>query len=171
MRFFIFLTWLSLLNHLSGFKLNYKNISSQKLATCFNNRFHVFVIVKVFVPEIIFETAEKMEEIRSVVGNPKLPSQKSSIKVRNSATARDLALLQSCKFQLPYFARGGRFNLEHFKDTEQTVKVSYIATTEHSYSQVMPGYDTSFHCDACATSQCIKQNGPYFFKSVSQFMK
>ncbi|GBL88813.1 hypothetical protein AVEN_158933-1 [Araneus ventricosus] len=49
-------------------------------------------------------------------------------------------------------ARGGRFdNLEHFKNTEQTVQVTYTAATEHTCSQGMPGYDASTRCGARAT--------------------
>ncbi|GBL86040.1 hypothetical protein AVEN_89094-1 [Araneus ventricosus] len=61
----------------------------------------------------------------------------------------------SCRpktYHLPYLARGGRFhNLEHFKDTEQTVQVTYTAATEHSCSQGMPGHDASTRCGARAT--------------------
>ncbi|GBO31088.1 hypothetical protein AVEN_227310-1 [Araneus ventricosus] len=49
-------------------------------------------------------------------------------------------------------ARGERFdNLEHFKDTEQTVQFTYTAATEHSCSQGMPGHDASTRCGARAT--------------------
>ncbi|GBN98539.1 hypothetical protein AVEN_76043-1 [Araneus ventricosus] len=61
----------------------------------------------------------------------------------------------SCRekmYDRPYLAWGGRFdNLEHFKDTEQTVQVTYTAAIEHSCSQGMPGHDASNRCCACAT--------------------
>ncbi|GBN74563.1 hypothetical protein AVEN_170224-1 [Araneus ventricosus] len=56
------------------------------------------------------------------------------------------------KYHGPHLARVGRFdNLEHFKDTEQTVQVTYTAATEHCCSQGMPGHDASTRCGASAT--------------------
>ncbi|GBM45454.1 hypothetical protein AVEN_167918-1 [Araneus ventricosus] len=77
----------------------------------------------------------------------------SSVNFRNlpvNVCSRQVSCRQKT-YHRPYLSRGGRFdNLEHFKDTKQTVQVTDTAATEHSCSQGMPGQDASTRCSARA---------------------